>query len=255
MAEIKIRDGSDETQGLLTRHVFLDTEVYRRFGHDLNSAPLRALGRHIEEESLVLHITDITLSEIERQILDEAATLAHDLGKIDRKLERWKARGAAGILPDLETIDGPLLGSSIYNSLCFTIRFDWKATEHLATKVSAGLVFDSYFQRRPPFDNDKSKEFPDAFVIAALADWCAKRNSTMYVITKDAAMQRTATASGVLIPVPGLPEMLQIATAAETPEIVGFVDRLLASPEFVEPVHDFLRDRIGWLGVVYDGDH
>ena len=37
MAEIKIRDGSDETQGLLTRHVFLDTEVYRRFGHDLNS--------------------------------------------------------------------------------------------------------------------------------------------------------------------------------------------------------------------------
>ena len=77
-----------------------------------------------------MHITDITLSEIERQILDEAATLAHDLGKIDRKLERWKARGAAGILPDLETIDGPLLGSSICNSLCFTIRFDWKATEH-----------------------------------------------------------------------------------------------------------------------------
>ena len=145
MAEDQVENGEDGVQGLLTRHIFLDTEVYRRFGHDLNSAPLQALGQHIEEESLVLHITDITLSEIERQILDEAATPAHDLGKIDRKLERWKARGAAGILPDLETIDGPLLGSSIYNSLCFTIRFDWKATEHLATKVSAGPVFDSYF--------------------------------------------------------------------------------------------------------------
>ena len=49
MAEDRVENGDGAVQGLLTRHIFLDTEVYRRFGHNLNSAPLQALGWHIQE--------------------------------------------------------------------------------------------------------------------------------------------------------------------------------------------------------------
>jgi hypothetical protein len=153
----------------------------------------------------------------------------------------------------MQTIDGTQLGERTFRALSLSLSVDWQAIEHDALALRAEPVFNRYFQRQPPFDDAKSKEFPDAFVIAALVDWCATTSSTMYVVTRDKAMQRAAEASGLLFPVSELAELLEIATAAETPEIVDLVRRLLASPESVEPIYDFIRDQIGWLGTVYVG--
>ncbi len=52
------------TEPLRTRHVFLDTEVYRRAGFNLSNTPFSLLAKQIESGRVVLHVTDITLAEI-----------------------------------------------------------------------------------------------------------------------------------------------------------------------------------------------
>jgi hypothetical protein len=45
----------------------------------------------------------------------------------------------------------------------------------MATEMDAGPIFESYFDRKPPFGTgEKRKEFPDAFVVAALDNWWRK---------------------------------------------------------------------------------
>ena len=55
-----------DISALKTRHVFLDTEVYRRYGHNLNNKVLQRLLQLTKDHISTLHITDITLAEIQR---------------------------------------------------------------------------------------------------------------------------------------------------------------------------------------------
>jgi len=59
--------------GLKTRHVFLDTEVYRRYGHNLEDKVMQRLFQLTQDHVCTLHITDITLEEIKRQIPQQAS--------------------------------------------------------------------------------------------------------------------------------------------------------------------------------------
>jgi len=62
--------------GLKTRLVFLDREVYRRYGHNLSDKVLQRLLQMTKDHISTLHITDITLEEIKRQLGDMAAYMA-----------------------------------------------------------------------------------------------------------------------------------------------------------------------------------
>ena len=77
------------TEPLRTRHVFLDTEVYRRAGFNISNTQFALLGNEIDAGRVVLHFTDITLAEIRRQLAEEALAkaadaqrLAHDFNRI-----------------------------------------------------------------------------------------------------------------------------------------------------------------------------
>jgi hypothetical protein len=146
------------------------------------------------------------------------------------------------------------LGDAAFRRFRFTVTSEWQAREHAASTAPAGPVFARYFRRQAPFDGTNSKEFPDAFVIATLEQWCKLTGSTMYVVTADAAMQRAAEESDVLIPIKSLLELLQTATAAETPKIVDQVERFLASPEFLAEMEESIRRQIGSIGIIYNGD-
>ncbi len=54
--------------GLESRHIFLDMEVYKRYGHNLSDKVLQRLLQLTKEHISTLHITDITLEEIKRQL-------------------------------------------------------------------------------------------------------------------------------------------------------------------------------------------
>jgi PIN domain len=77
------------TEPLRTRHIFLDTEVYRRAGFNLFNSPFTLLAREVDAGRIVLHVSDITLAEIQRQLREivlehaaQAKRLARDFNRI-----------------------------------------------------------------------------------------------------------------------------------------------------------------------------
>src|SRR5206468_1659507 len=73
--------------------------------------------------------------------------------------------------------------------------------------VSIAAVFEKYFARKAPFGDAKKKsEFPDAFVVAALRDWCEKEKTKMFVVSDDPDMEAACGVDGFLIDVKTLEE-------------------------------------------------
>ena len=75
-----------------------------------------------------------------------------------------------------------------------------KAEILLAMKVDAATVFQKYFQKKPPFGPGKKKEeFPDAFVLTSIEDWCSWKNQKIYVVSTDGDMQSGCGDNGHLL--------------------------------------------------------
>jgi hypothetical protein len=244
----------EQTTGLKTRHVFLDTEVYRRYGHNLKHKVLQALLKLTKDHVCTLHITDITLQEIERQITESAREMVQNVNKGNRQLRNWFAVWAVrysktpAIADDLDPAD---LADMALREFRYALTVDWSPTRHDALNVPARDIFNVYFRREPPFDSRDSKEFPDAFVVMALNRWCEQSQQKMYVVTKDKAVLRAVGQTKTLIPVPTLEDYL--ALRVESPEIINKVERILESSAW-DIVEQRVRDDAGHLGTVYDGD-
>ena len=91
---ILVTDQSTEesSAGLETRNIFLDTEVYRSNGYNLNSDIMKLLGHYVTDRVFVLHTTDVTLREVKLQIDAMESDLISRANKIIRDLERWNHR-------------------------------------------------------------------------------------------------------------------------------------------------------------------
>jgi hypothetical protein len=114
-------------------------------------------------------------------------------------------------------------------------------------------VFDRYFARQAPFDKD-SKEFPDAFVLAALEAWCAKAKEKMYVVSADAAFLRAAEASPHLLPLKRLEDLLALVTEAQSPEAARLAESLLTSEHIQSALAAAVEEQIDHLSLRYSGD-
>jgi len=243
--------------GLQTRHVFLDTDVYRRYGHNLHDKVLQRLLQLTKDHICTLHITDITMAEIERQLRELAADVAQAVNKGNRLLRNWRSARLQrfGNRPDAPVdVDASVLANealSGFGSFGFIIHHEFNAITHSAFGVPPKAIFDSYFQRKPPFDKPDSKEFPDAFVIAALDSWCLQRREKIYVITKDKAMLRAVSQTKVLLPIATLEDFL--ALLVDDPQVIEKVVRIFSSSTW-DTVEEKVRDEVAHLGTVYTGD-
>jgi hypothetical protein len=243
---------SKPNAGLETRHIFLDTEVYRRYGHNLSDRVLQRLLQLTKDHISTLHITDITLEEINRQLGDLAAEVAVAVNKGNRMLRNWhSARSHAWEHPTAPTdVDATDLAQKAVSNFNFNMRVGWHPKSHDALNIPAKVVFDSYFRRAPPFDKADSKEFPDAFVVAALDSWCQNEHQKMYVVTKDKAMLRAVQQTTTLLPLPTLEDYL--ALFVDDPKVLQDVEDILSSAW--DTVEENVRDQLQHLGTPYTGD-
>ena len=239
--------------GLKTRHIFLDTEVYRRYGHNLNDKVLQRLLQLTKDHISTLHITDITLEEIKRQLGDMAAEVAQAVNKGNRLLGNWRSVRSrySGNEPAPADVDGGALANDAVRDFDYTMKIEWEPKRHDALTLPAKDVFDAYFRRDPPFDKPDSKEFPDAFVVAALDKWCQKNHQNMYVITKDMAMLRAVAQTKTLLPLPTLEDYLTLLV--DDPKVIKKVERIFGSSAW-DNVEEEVREQLGHLGTVYTGD-
>ncbi|MBZ0212502.1 MAG: PIN domain-containing protein, partial [Nitrospirae bacterium] len=178
--------------GLETRHVFLDTQVYHSLKHNPANPAFKQLMSHVGERRLALHICDITLLEVKRQLHETVASRARELALVEKDLKRWRAAAPRVSLPGLVHLNVEPLSKALFDEFCGAVLVTCRATMHRALDIHAKEVFDTYFGRYPPFDREGSKEFPDGFVLKALEKWSEAETTKIYVVSADRAVARAA---------------------------------------------------------------
>ena len=83
--------------------------------------------------------------------------------------------------------------------------------------VDTATIFRRYFARTAPFEEKKKSEFPDAFIISVLSDWCWSTAETMYVVSRDQGFRDAARAigRGRLFPLETLDEFLDLVVSEQ----------------------------------------
>ena len=247
---------SRDRVGLETRNIFLDTDVFRSYGHNLNANPMKVLGEYITDGVFELHTTDVTLREVCRQLGAMERKLTDHANKVAKELDSWNSRYRYA--HDRWPVPDPLGGSGepsrAYRDFEWIVRHDWHAKEHPTFDLSIGPVLNRYFNRQAPFDAEGSKEFPDAFALLALEHWCAAKQERIYVVSKDKAVLRAAGESDHLIGIESLDRLLALVALAEDHEMADTVSAAFGKRSLLNELRDSLSSNIGWLGCIYGGD-
>ena len=242
--------------GLETRNIFLDTEVFRSYGHNVNAEPMKVLGQYVEDGVFVLHTTDVTLREVSRQLIGMETKLTTSANRVANELRRWNSRYRLDQrrLPVPNRLSGPTQPSGAYRDFEWTVRHEWHAREHRAADLSIGLVLDRYFASQAPFDTQDSKEFPDAFALLALENWCSGTQQRIYVVSNDKGVLRAAAESEHLIGVRSLDRLFSLVALAEGHEVAEAVSTAFEKPSLVSKIQESLSENVGWVGWLYGGD-
>ena len=242
--------------GLETRNIFLDTEVFRSNGHNLNTKIMKLLGRYVADGVFVLHITDITLREVSRQIDTMEAELKNRVNRVVNDLRRWnnRYRFAHHHLPIPEPFSEPAQPSDAFGDFEWILRHDWNAYVHSAAGIPIESVLAQYFSRQAPFDKEGSKEFPDAVTLITLQNWCARAQQSVYVVSKDEAVRRAADERDHLIAVDSLEQLFARVTAAQDHDMADAIYEAFDEPSLHDKLQDALSESIDGIGVIYDGD-
>lgn len=169
----------------ISEHVFLDTEVFVRFGFKYSSTPFKALADLIARGRLKLVITDIVIREVEARIhkaVSDAAAVHKRFSKDARVLG---SSNLDGVADKIERFDEAAVATNVKENF-HKFLADNKAITIATMDVSLDEVLDDYFTGKPPFDTaDKKAEFPDAITVKALVDWGDAEGAEILVVSGD----------------------------------------------------------------------
>ena len=168
-----------------TRNVFIDTSIFINHNYNYRSTVFQNFVRLARDERAKVFITDITIREIEAHIEADisASTQASSQFKSDARILRNIDQPEINAL--FSDIDEPSAIDELKQQLQEFLRYV-KATILPTTDVDIAAVFNKYFSKQPPFSEGKKKyEFPDAFVLEALEQWCDDQDELLYVVSTD----------------------------------------------------------------------
>jgi predicted nucleic acid-binding protein len=167
--------------------LIVDTSVFVQENF-LEGARINTILNLSERKHFQLVLSEITVKEIKAQFKKRvsAAIIKHNElindKKNDVRVLRNNPKGKLIIqkLPNEKTI------CSEFNDALDKELADAGATILPYPTLNIGEVFEDYFNGKPPFGHgDKKQEFPDAFVIVHIEQWCKENGVTATILSKD----------------------------------------------------------------------
>lgn len=168
--------------------VFLDTGIFEKEnffkGNKINQ--LAELGKNNFVE---IKITDITYKEIQKRIVVNLKKASNSYKKAYQQLN-----GEGKILKNLTTFEVYYKIPKVdieKEFLKLKEKLDKFISDNKVEIVSSkdasiNEVFEQYFSKKPPFgEGQKKDEFPDAFTLNTIKQWCLQNNKKVYVLFTD----------------------------------------------------------------------
>ena len=207
---------------LETRHAFLDTQVFIAANFQYLSGNLLKIAQLSKEGRVVLHLTEITVQEIETNIIKavkEAKSAINAFRKKGKIL--WNSQnpffGCIFSRFDIDAVQADLIGQ--FHQFLETTGTDIIDISY----VDIHSIFSKYFGNIPPFGSGKKKsEFPDAFALAALEHWCEENQLSLYIVSNDNDLKSACKSIASLLHINKIEELIEIIIFEDenVPEIV-----------------------------------
>lgn len=163
--------------------LFLDAQAYEAASFNFESHHFSSLAKHLGTGRMQLLITDVTKTEVKKRVTRNVEIECAALTKNQKSSRVLRTSPLASAL--LSQLDPTVIADSI----CQTFEAfldEYGATVIAATAENAASIFERYFNVEPPFGTgDKRKEFPDAFVAAALCRWSEDHGVELFVVSQD----------------------------------------------------------------------
>src|SRR6185369_12915940 len=195
---------------LETRNVFIDTSVFIEQNYGFHGSVFQNLIRLCSKEQAKLFVTDITSREVVAHIEEDVSKACQAAAKFQRDARILRNLPNPEYVSLFEKIDPHSTTAELI--LQFKTFLQGASAKTLSTSgVSIEAVFNAYFYRKPPFGKGKKKdEFPDAFALHSLENWCEARNERMYVVSVDGDMPKHCAESKNLIHLQKLAEFINV---------------------------------------------
>ena len=223
-----------------TSNIFLDTEVLVEANFNYNSPRLVSLADLASGGRIRVFLTDLTVREIRSNIKEavERAVTA-----------RPQAILRNSSLPQVKALFNALDAAEVKKDLFVQLDdFINKAgiTILPVKNESVGPVLDNYFNRLPPFGPGKNKaEFPDAFALETLKEWCHAEQCDMAVVTRDEGVKAACLQNGPLYYFEDLPKYLD-AVASDDKILSAFIRKMVQG--YQDEIFDMAKDAFPTLG-------
>lgn len=217
---------------LQSRNVFIDTHYFLSKGLNFESKDLLALTELATKGLLKVLMSDITEMEITKKIGDE---IALSYAKINHSETRY-LKSLPLFRHFLKTYSEANANEYIENKFD-DFKRDAKVQIISSDDIKLLEVFSLYVSADAPFKSDKSKnrkgEFPDAFALITIENWCDENDSKTYVVSGDSDWEEYCRRDSwtKMIHLPGLSELLDATIRNEVAlkDLASFSDNILES--------------------------
>lgn len=169
-------------------NVFLDSNEYKRCGHNFSCTPMKKLKELSQNGTIQLLITNVVEGEVSQHIKKDVQSFLEG----QRKLS--KNAGVIRNIPEFSDIIRKVNEAEVYASA--EKAFQDFITENCFEKLSSNginndALLSDYFVRRLPFEDNakKAAEFKDAFIVYTLRKYADDNNVKIHVVSNDSGIR------------------------------------------------------------------
>ncbi len=186
--------------------VMIDTSIYHKNQCDfggITKSIIPMLLQLLEANNISLLTHPVLESEIQKHIGE--SELVSRMGNLQTALRKYNKQlqmidvSAEALIKKLDDVN-------IEKNLSEKFNFFYKRAISIPY-VSAQEIFEDYFSSTPPFHatGNKKAEFPDAFILKGIIEYCKNnKNSTVLIISDDADWKHTLEGNKQIIQVDSL---------------------------------------------------
>jgi len=227
---------------LATRNIFIDTSIFKGIKFLWNHKYLKIITKLANSNEIQLFLTTITKREIIKKITEDVNSSISQMKKLRKEatiLSSLKEYDKIFKRIDKEKLKKKLIDK--FDKFCKESKCQIISTNN----VQIDEVFSKYFDEQPPFKRSGKKfEFPDAFVLESLSNWCKKNNDQMYIISNDNDMKDFCKENEYLYFINNIPKFLNIFLS----HIKYSIRIIQMFEDNIDKIHEKLKSEFEWLG-------
>lgn len=196
--------------------ISVDTNVFHRFGYNLEAASLLALTQ-FPAHGISHLVTDIVSGEVRAHMVENEAKAVADLKAALRRYAKVRRRnvGETNEVAQALDLDDDLAASAKERWDRFVVATD--ATPIAADQIDAAELVRRYFGTVPPFEAraEKKEEFPDAIALLELEAHGEQIQRHVLAVTRDGGWALFAESARWVIVVEDLPAAIGLLHSAD----------------------------------------